>query len=47
MGNRSSVADKQLIVGDNPLQDVRALSIVSVVMLKGERVVRATIFEQK
>jgi len=36
-----------LIVDGNPLQDVRALSSVSVVLLKGERVARSTIFEQK
>jgi imidazolonepropionase-like amidohydrolase len=36
-----------LIVDGNPLQDVRALSAVSVVLLKGERVNRNTIFEQK
>ena len=36
-----------LVVDGNPLQDVRALSSISVVLLKGERVNRATIFEQK
>ena len=36
-----------LIVDGNPLQDVRALSAVSVVFLKGERVARTTLFEQK
>ncbi len=36
-----------LIVDGNPLQDVKALSSVSVVLLKGERVNRTTIFEQK
>jgi imidazolonepropionase-like amidohydrolase/ABC-type multidrug transport system permease subunit len=36
-----------LIVDGNPLQDVRALSSVSVVLLKGERVNRNTLFEQK
>ncbi len=36
-----------LIVDGNPLQDVRALSSVSVVLLKGERVARSTLFEQK
>ncbi len=36
-----------LIVDGNPLEDVRALSAVSVVLLKGERVARNTIFEQK
>jgi imidazolonepropionase-like amidohydrolase/ABC-type multidrug transport system permease subunit len=36
-----------LVVDGNPLQDVRALSSISVVFLKGERVNRTTIFEQK
>ncbi|MBA3831606.1 MAG: amidohydrolase family protein [Chthoniobacterales bacterium] len=36
-----------LIVDGNPLQDVHALSSISVVMLKGERVGRNTLFEQK
>lgn len=36
-----------LVVDGNPLQDVRALSSISNVFLKGERVVRSTIFEQK
>lgn len=36
-----------LIVDGNPLQDVRALSAISVVLLKGERVARTTLFEQK
>jgi imidazolonepropionase-like amidohydrolase len=36
-----------LIVDGNPLQDVRALSAVSVVMMKGEYVPRRQIFEQK
>ena len=36
-----------LIVDGNPLQDVRALSSVSVVLLKGERVARTGLFEQK
>jgi imidazolonepropionase-like amidohydrolase len=36
-----------LIVDGNPLQDVRALSSISVVMMKGEYVVRREIFEQK
>ncbi len=36
-----------LVVDGNPLQDVRALSSISVVLLKGERVQRTTIFEQK
>lgn len=35
------------IVDGNPLQDVRALSSISVVLMKGERVVRSEIFEQK
>ena len=36
-----------LIVDGNPLQDVRALSAVSAVFMKGERVSRATLFEPK
>ena len=36
-----------LVVDGNPLQDVRALSSISNVFLKGERVARTTIFEQK
>ena len=36
-----------LIVDGNPLQDVRVLSSVSVVLLKGERVNRNALFEQK
>ena len=36
-----------LIVDGNPLQDVRALSAISAVFLKGERVARAQLFEQK
>ncbi|MEY2483732.1 MAG: hypothetical protein QOK24_2260 [Verrucomicrobiota bacterium] len=36
-----------LIVDGNPLQDVRALSSISTVFLKGERVVRSELFEQK
>jgi imidazolonepropionase-like amidohydrolase/ABC-type multidrug transport system permease subunit len=36
-----------LIVDGNPLQDVRALSAISVVLMKGERVARSTLFEQK
>jgi imidazolonepropionase-like amidohydrolase/ABC-type multidrug transport system permease subunit len=36
-----------LVVDGNPLQDVRALSSISNVFLKGERVTRTTIFEQK
>ncbi len=36
-----------LVVDGNPLEDVRALSAISYVFLKGERVQRTTIFEQK
>jgi imidazolonepropionase-like amidohydrolase/ABC-type multidrug transport system permease subunit len=36
-----------LIVDGNPLQDVRALSAISSVFLKGERVSRTQLFEQK
>jgi len=36
-----------LVVDGNPLQDVRALSAISNVFLKGERVARSTIFDQK
>ncbi len=36
-----------LIVDGNPLQDVRALSAISAVFMKGERVPRSQIFEQK
>jgi imidazolonepropionase-like amidohydrolase len=36
-----------LIVDGNPLQDVRALSAISAVFLKGERVARTQLFEQK
>jgi imidazolonepropionase-like amidohydrolase/ABC-type multidrug transport system permease subunit len=36
-----------LVVDGNPLQDVRALSSISVVLLKGERVARTTLFDQK
>jgi len=36
-----------LVVDGNPLQDVHALSAISNVFLKGERVQRTTIFEQK
>ena len=36
-----------LVVDGNPLQDVKALSSVSIVMMKGERVSRAALFEQK
>jgi len=36
-----------LVVDGNPLQDVRALSSISTVFFKGERVRRNEIFEQK
>jgi len=36
-----------LIVDGNPLQDVRALSSISLVLMKGERVGRPVLFEQK
>jgi imidazolonepropionase-like amidohydrolase len=36
-----------LVVDGNPLQDVRALSAISNVFLKGERVQRTTLFDQK
>ncbi|MEY2479419.1 MAG: hypothetical protein QOI04_346 [Verrucomicrobiota bacterium] len=36
-----------LVVDGNPLQDVHALSSISVVMMKGERVARPGLFEQK
>jgi imidazolonepropionase-like amidohydrolase/ABC-type multidrug transport system permease subunit len=36
-----------LIVDGNPLQDVRALSSVSAVFMKGERVIRSELFEQR
>ncbi len=36
-----------LVVDGNPLQDVHALSAISVVFMKGERVGRADLFEQK
>jgi imidazolonepropionase-like amidohydrolase/ABC-type multidrug transport system permease subunit len=36
-----------LIVDGNPLQDVRALSSISAVFLKGERVLRSDLFEQR
>ena len=36
-----------LIVDGNPLQDVRALSSISTVFMKGERVTRTELFEQK
>ncbi len=35
-----------LIVDGNPLQDVRALSAVSIVLMKGERVIRSELFKQ-
>ena len=36
-----------LVVDGNPLQDVRALSAISVVFMKGERVARTELLEQK
>ena len=36
-----------LIVDGNPLQDVRALSSISAVFMKGERVIRSELFEQR
>jgi imidazolonepropionase-like amidohydrolase/ABC-type multidrug transport system permease subunit len=36
-----------LIVDGNPLQDVRALSSISTVFMKGERVTRTELFEQR
>jgi imidazolonepropionase-like amidohydrolase len=36
-----------LVVDGNPLQDVRSLSSISAVMMKGERIVRSELFEQK
>jgi imidazolonepropionase-like amidohydrolase/ABC-type multidrug transport system permease subunit len=36
-----------LIVDGNPLQDVKALSSISTVFFKGERVLRSDLFEQK
>jgi imidazolonepropionase-like amidohydrolase/ABC-type multidrug transport system permease subunit len=36
-----------LIVDGNPLQDVRALSSISAVFMKGERVIRTELFEQR
>jgi imidazolonepropionase-like amidohydrolase len=36
-----------IIVDGNPLQDVHALSAISTVMLKGERVARSELFEQQ
>ena len=36
-----------LIVDGNPLQDVRALSSIATVFMKGERVTRTELFEQK
>jgi len=34
-------------VDGNPLQDVRALSSISAVFMKGERVIRSELFEQR
>ena len=42
-----TVSRPLLIVDGNPLQDVKALSSVSAVFLKGERVIRSELFEQK
>jgi imidazolonepropionase-like amidohydrolase len=36
-----------LIVDGNPLQDVKALSSISIVFFKGERVARSDLFDQK
>jgi imidazolonepropionase-like amidohydrolase len=36
-----------LIVDGNPVQDIQALSAISVVMMKGERVARTQIFDQE
>jgi imidazolonepropionase-like amidohydrolase len=36
-----------LIVDGNPLQDVRAVSSISAVFMKGERVIRSELFEQR
>ncbi len=36
-----------LLVDGNPLQDIHTLSSISLVMMKGERVGRAGLFEQK
>jgi imidazolonepropionase-like amidohydrolase len=36
-----------LVVDGNPLQDVHALSAISTVFMKGERVARSDLFEQK
>jgi imidazolonepropionase-like amidohydrolase len=36
-----------LIVDGNPLQDVKALSAISVVLMKGERISRPDLFKQK
>jgi len=36
-----------LVVDGNPLQDIRALSSISTVFFKGERVARSELFEQK
>jgi imidazolonepropionase-like amidohydrolase len=48
MGTIESGKEASLVIVDgNPLQDIRALSAISVVMMKGERVVRTQLFEQK
>ena len=48
MGTVEKGKDATLLVVDgNPLQDVRALSAISNVFLKGERVARTTLFDQK
>lgn len=36
-----------LVVDGNPLQDVRALSAISVVLMKGERVIRPDLLKEK
>jgi imidazolonepropionase-like amidohydrolase len=36
-----------LVVDGNPLQDVKALSAISTVFMKGERVTRTELFKQK
>jgi imidazolonepropionase-like amidohydrolase len=36
-----------LIVDGNPLQDVKALSAISIILMKGERVLRPDLFKQK
>jgi imidazolonepropionase-like amidohydrolase len=51
-GNRFGTIEKGkeatfLLVDGNPLQDVKALSNISMVMLKGERVGRSGLFDQK